>query len=315
MYWAQVSIAARQPRLFSALFSSSGLMTGARATAAIVSNGTPSGCIYVLNPTASRALQVAGSTLTTTCGVYDNSSATDALETEGNPSIGNYYISASSIAIVGHYQNNGQGSFSPMPVTGQAAVTDPLASLQPPTVGSCNHTNYNWSQGTTTLSPGVYCGGINISGGNVSFSAGEYILDGGGLQINSASTTVTGSGVSFYNTATSGYSYGTLTISGQPNVTFSAPTSGSMEGIFWFSDRNDTNTNQSQFNGATTASVQGTIYMPTGSLLYTGQSGSGTYTALVVNKLEINGSTNFKQDPTGQYTGLSGGGAAAYLIE
>lgn len=30
MYWAQVSIATRQPQLFSALFSSSGMMTGAR---------------------------------------------------------------------------------------------------------------------------------------------------------------------------------------------------------------------------------------------------------------------------------------------
>lgn len=315
LYWAQVSVTTREQQLFSAIFSKSGMDTGARATAALVSNGPPAGCIYVLNPTASRALQVAGSTLTTTCGVYDNSNAADALETEGNPSVGNYYISASSIAIVGHYQNNGQGTFSPMPLTGQTAVTDPLASLQPPSVGSCNHSNYNWSQGNTTLSPGVYCGGINISGGNVTFAAGQYILNGGGLQINSASTTVTGSGVSFYNTATTGYSYGTLNISGQPNVTFSAPTSGAMQGIFWFSDRNDTNTNQNQFNGATNASVQGTIYIPTAPLLYTGQSSSGTYTGLVVNKLVINGSTNFKQDPTGQYTGLSGGGVAAYLIE
>ena len=316
MYWAQVSVTTRQPQLFSALFSSSGMFTGARATAALVSNGTPSGCIYVLDKTASRAMQVAGSTVTTTCGIFINSSASDALETEGNPSQGSYYITSSSTSIVGHYQNNGQGSFSPMPVTGQTAATDPMASLQPPTVGSCSHTNYNWSQGSTTLSPGVYCGGISISGGNVTFSPGEYILDGTGLQINSASTTVTGSGVSFYNTATSGYSYGTFNVSGQPNVTFSAPTSGSMQGIFWFSDRNDTNTNQNQWNGATNSSLQGTIYIPTAPLLYTGQSTSGTYTGIVVDKLVINGSTNFKADPTGQYTGLgSGGGASAYLIE
>jgi hypothetical protein len=55
--------------------------------------------------------------------------------------------------------------------------------------------------------------------------------------------------------------------------------------------------------------------MPKVPLLYTGESSTGTYTALVVNTLEINGSTNFKQDPTGQYTGLSGGGASAFLIE
>ncbi len=318
MYWAQVSVTTRGPQLFSALFSNSGLFTGARATAAIVSSGGGSnGCIYVLDKTASRALQVAGSTITAQCGVYVNSSASDALETEGNPSQGSYYISASSISIVGHYQNNGQGSFNPTPLVGQTAVTDPLASLQPPTVGSCDHTNINISQGTQTLSPGVYCGGIQVGGSsNVTFSPGEYILDGGGLTINSANATATGSGVSFYNTATSGYSYGSLTISGQPKVVFSAPTSGTMQGIFWFSDRNDTNATQNQFNGNTSSTVQGTIYIPTASLLYTGQSGSGTYTGIVVDKLQVNGSTNFKQDTTGQYTGLGGsGGASAFLIE
>lgn len=315
MYWAQATVTTRQPQLFSTLFTNSGMFAGATATAAIVSSGAPSGCIYVLDKTASRAMQVAGSMVTTTCGIYINSSATDALETEGNPPTGSYYITSTGTYIVGHYQNNGQGSFSPMPQTGQAAATDPLASLQAPTVGSCNHTNFNWSQGSTTLSPGVYCGGINISGGTVTFSAGQYILDGGGLQINSANTVATGSGVSFYNTATTGYSYGTLNISGQPNCTFSAPTSGSMQGIFWYSDRNDTNTSQNQWNGATTSSLQGTIYIPTAPLLYTGQSTSGTYTGLVVDKLVVNGSTNFKADPTGSYTGLGGGGASAYLIQ
>ena len=314
-YWAQVSVTTRQVQLFSELFSNSGLTTGALATAALVSNGTPSGCIYVLNTTASRAMQVDGSVLTTTCGIYVNSNSTSALHTEGAPPSGSYFISASSIAVVGHVDNIGQGAILPTPQTGQTAAADPLASLTPPTVGACTATNFNWSQGSKTLSPGTYCGGINISGGTVTFSAGQYILNGGGLQINSANTIVTGSGVSFYNTATSGYSYGTLTISGQPSVTFSAPTAGSMQGIFWFSDRNDTNTNQNQFNGATNASIQGTIYIPTAPLLYTGQSSSGTYTALVVNTLIMNGSTNFKQDPTGQYTGLGGGGLSAYLIQ
>jgi hypothetical protein len=312
MYWAQAAVSARQPQLFSALFSSSGLMTGARATAAIVSSGAPSGCIYVLNATASRSMQVDGAQLTTTCGIYVNSNSSSALHTEGAES---YFISASSISVVGGVDNIGQGSILPTPLTGQTAVADPLASLPEPTPGSCNYTNYNWSQGTTALSQGTYCGGIHISGGTVTFSAGQYILLGGGLTIDSASTTATGSGVTFYNTSNSSYSYGPMTISGQPSVTFSAPTSGTYQGIFWFTDRSQTSTSQNQVNGATNSSLQGTIYMPTVPLLYTGESTSGTYTGLVVNTLEINGSTNFKQDLTGQYTGLSGGGASAYLIE
>jgi hypothetical protein len=317
MYWAQVSVTTRQFQLFSSLFSNSGLFTGARATAALISSGAASGCIYVLNATAQRALDVEGSEVLTTCGIYVNSNNSVAVYIGGNPpgGAGTPAISASSVSIVGNYQNGGQGTIVPSPKTSQTAVADPLASLAEPTPGSCTATNYNWSSGTTTLSQGTYCGGIHISGGNVTFSPGQYILDGGGLTIDSASTTVTGTGVFFYNTVTTGYTYGPMTISGQPNVTFSAPTSGTYAGIFWFTDRSQTSTTQNQINGSTTASIQGTIYMPKVPLLYTGESSTGTYTALVVNTLEINGSTNFKQDPTGQYTGLSGGGASAFLIE
>ena len=68
-------------------------------------------------------------------------------------------------------------------------MADPLAGLTPPSVGACNYNNYNFSQGTTTMSPGVYCGGITIMGGTVTMQPGEYILDGGGLTIGSCSMT------------------------------------------------------------------------------------------------------------------------------
>jgi uncharacterized protein (UPF0333 family) len=318
MYWAQATVSTRLPRLFSAIFSKSGMFTGATATAAIVSNGTPSGCIYALNATAQRAMDVEGAEVQSTCGIYINSSNSIALYIGGNPpgGAGTPAISSSSVSIVGSYQNAGQGTIVPTPLTGQTAVVDPLASLPEPTVGSsCAYTNYNWSQGTTTLSPGTYCGGIHISGGTVTFGAGQYILNGGGLTIDSASATATGSGITFYNTSDSSDAYGPLTISGQPSVTFSAPTSGTYEGIFFFTDRSQTSTSQNQINGATNASIQGTIYMPTVPLLYTGESSTGTYTGIVVSTLEINGTVNFKQDPTGQYTGLSAGGASPFLIQ
>ena len=319
VYWAEATATTREMQLFSSLFSTSGMFAGARATAALISTGSGggSGCIYILDPAnQSRALDIEGAEIITTCGLYVNSSSSSAIYIGGNPTVGSYAIQASGISIVGNLQNAGQGLVSPTPSTGQKAAVDPLLSLAAPTVGSCNHTNFTWSQGTTTLSPGVYCGGINISGGTVTFSAGEYIIDGGGLTIDSANTTVTGSGVGFYNTATSGYSYGLLTISGQPKVTFTAPTSGTYEGIFWFNDRNSTNTGQNQFNGATNSTIQGTIYIPNGALLYTGQSSSSTYTGIVVYTLEVNGATYFKQDTTGQYTGLGGSTTVTpFLIE
>lgn len=315
VYWAQVAITTRQLQLFSALFTGSGMTAGARATAAILAPGPPSGCVYVLDPSASGAFRVAGSTLTAACGIYVNSNNNQALELEGHPHSGNVCISAPSISIVGNYRNNASCSIDPTPRTGQTEVTDPLTRLAPPTVGSCNQTNFRWSHGATSIHPGVYCGGIRIIGGTVTMQPGQYILDGGGLTIHSANATVSGSGVSFYNTATTGYSYGQLTISGQPKVTFRAPSSGPMQGIFWFTDRHDTSSYLNRIDVAAGSTIEGAIYMPNVPLVYTGEGSTGTRTALVVSRLEIHGSPNFLQDPTGRHTGLGGGAASAFLIE
>ena len=91
-----------------------------------------------------------------------------------------------------------------------------------------------------TLVPGVYCDGIKIgSSANVTFAAGVYVINGGGLQINGgggSGATVNGTGVTFYNTATSGHTYGRVDINGATG-TLSAPTSGPMEAMLFFQDR------------------------------------------------------------------------------
>jgi hypothetical protein len=49
------------------------------------------------------------------------------------------------------------------------------------------------------------------------------------------------------------------------------------------------------------------------TLLYTGQSGTGTHTGLVTYKLTINGNVNLKHDNDGSKTGL--GKSAVSLVE
>ena len=103
------------------------------------------------------------------------------------------------------------------------AATDPLAYLQAPTVGSCAHTNFslngnNGSSGSPyQLYSGTYCGGISVHGNAVlKFNAGTYVLAGGGMNIN-ANTTMTGTGVTFYNTTgTGGYGAISLTATRKP---------------------------------------------------------------------------------------------------
>ena len=60
----------------------------------------------------------------------------------------------------------------------------------------------------TPLDPGRYCDGLKISGADVTFSAGTYIIDGGDFDVSGTSTLI-GDGVTFVLTG-SGNDYATV---------------------------------------------------------------------------------------------------------
>ena len=104
------------------------------------------------------------------------------------------------IGVAGNYEGSGC-AFDPVPDSGRAPMADPLAYMTPPTGfedDGCTFTTLVEVTTDTTLSPGVYCGGIYIYGSaNVEFEPGTYIVDGRGLEI-SGSGLVEGNGVTFY---------------------------------------------------------------------------------------------------------------------
>ena len=138
------------------------------------------------------------------------------------------------------------------------AVADPLASLPAISPAGCTATNYSWGNANPpqTLNPGTYCGGIRITGGNVTFNPGTYVLNGGGLYIANTSTTVSGSGVLFYNTA-SGYTAGQLVMTAQPTVTFTSQTTGTYQGILFMQDHNVCPSTSHQINGQANVKFNG----------------------------------------------------------
>ena len=104
----------------------------ASATAQVTTNQS----IIVLDPTAGGALSLSGNASINIPGIVAvDSSSTSALSASGNAS-----VSASSIQVVGKVQKSGNATFSPAPVTGAAAVADPLAGLAPPSTSGL--TNY-----------------------------------------------------------------------------------------------------------------------------------------------------------------------------
>ena len=272
----------------------------AKATAGLVGAVSPS-CIYALDPSAQNAFKATnGATVALNgCGIAVDSSNSDAVTVSGAST-----VTASAISIVGGDVISGGGSTTPAPTTGAASVPDPFASLPSPTVGACNYTNYSPGWGTWALTPGVYCGGINISNGaTATFATGTYIINGGSLSLVGG-TTDTGSGVMFYLTGTNA-TYGSVNISNGANVTFSGPTSGPYMGVVFYQNRSITSSVNATFSGGVSMKLTGTLYFPTTSVLFSnGSSVSNVYTAIVAKQVSFTGGTSLQYDATGLKTGL-----------
>jgi hypothetical protein len=197
----------------------------------------------------------------------------------------------------------------PTPNYNAPTVADPLSYVTSPTFsGTCNHTSYSLynASGTTTLNPGTYCKGLNITNSTAKLNPGLYVITGGGTWYNS---TVTGSGVTLYFTSGGGGTDSKFILS-QANVTLSAPTTssgGSIAGILVFTDRNWTHTNaqdvdiiQSTFTG------DGIWYLPSTGL-YVSNSGvvTGTnYFGIVADNMTITGTS---VRPKNDYEYVTGG--------
>ena len=203
-------------------------------------------------------------------------------------------ITAGSICVAGGYDDPGTVTLTPGPEIVEEGCTpppDPLASLPPPAVPNCPGDHnvpgaipfvVSASGGTVNLTPGVYCGGIEISGSSktVNFAPGEYILAGGGLIGSGGSNTYNGTGVMFYNTESSpgADDFGDIDFSGNSTVNLSAPTSGTYAGVLFFQDpTNDPAAEGVKFKVAGTVSVtlDGVIYFPNQLVQYSGTAPIG----------------------------------------
>lgn len=168
---------------------------------------------------------------------------------------------------------------------------------------------------TVVLTPGIYSS-IAISGGDVTFQPGIYVLrpsGGGGNVFTITGGTVRGTGVMFYNTGktynpatgapdsgdltvatdyrptntdTKSEHFGGISING-PNVTFTPPTTGPFKSILFYQRR--FNDQPITINGGLPApnGLQGVIYAKWANLKL---AGSGTYNfGIVVGTISING--------------------------
>ncbi len=228
-----------------------------------------------------QALMTAGS-----CAVYSNSTARDGLESGGNA-----IMTANLACSAGGYAGASK-NYKTMPISDCPQINDPLASRLPPTFStSCNHKNY-WvkSKSTVTLSPGVYCGGIDVGGNSaVVLKPGIYIIKDGPRDIY-AGARFEGTGVGFYFTGKNAI----FSAFGKSIVNLKAPASGSMAGLLMFQDRTS---DEADFviKSQQARNLLGTIYLPNGNLIIDANNKiaeDSAYTAIVARRLQVGSSTD-----------------------
>jgi hypothetical protein len=199
---------------------------------------------------------------------------------------------ASSFEITGNYTSSGGLMLGPVHA-GVDPTPDPLATFPPP-----NPANYS-VQSTkplainsvlpTILQPGVYKGGIQISGLSiVTMMPGVYIMDGGGFQVSNLAT-VLGLETMIYNTSGS-YPAGAISISAAGKIVLVPPLSGTYQGIGIFQDRA---MNQPiSISGLGLTSISGTVYAPAAAVNLNGLVNLGIDTlggAFICNTLQVSG--------------------------
>jgi hypothetical protein len=246
--------------------------------------------------------------ITVPVGIYPNSGSGGISIGGNNPSVtfisGTYgngvIINGNSGSITfnpGQYQDSGNGAA--ITIEGNAGTVFNAGTYT--ICGGLSIVGNN----VVTLSPGLYSGGISITGNaNVTFRSGTYVLAGGGLSVTGNST-LTGTGVTFYDTTGPG-GYKPINLTGNETANLSAPTSGSLEGILFYQDRSiPTGSAASTITGNSSSTFDGVIYFPTTSLKFTGNSSSSGYTFLIADTLTITGNSSMALGDN--YSSLSDG--------
>jgi hypothetical protein len=303
--YVEVIVQQDQPRYFSAIFGSGNVPVKARAVARWQLANQPAGIVVLNSANVDNALTVSGSATISVPGaiaVNDASTATNRAPlsvTNTASLVAGTMVRVNQANSLSSTQVYAPTSGSQTNVIHPASnVSDPLSSLPVPDPSTL--TNRSTSKKTiltnTTLSPGIYQGGIAIISGTVTMQSGTYYIEGGGLSMSGGTLNGT-AGVLIYNGQTNGTTgAGTANTVGSINISggvakLTAMTSGTYAGISIFQDSNATA--PFTIKGASTTSVTGAVYAKAAAGNVSGSSTIAPGAAFISNTLTISGTSNF----------------------
>lgn len=275
-------------------FTTDGLAVNVRA----VGRGRPKYLgVMVLKASGDNAMDV------TANGIIDIKKGSIYVASDSNTALNvsnTSTINVESVEIVGDAKVGGDinGAFNP----GIPPTTDPLSKLPAPNLADYTLRSPSTLKisDTVVLKPGIYQGGMELSGqANVTFEPGIYILDGGGIKLT-GDASMTAKEVMLYNTG--GGSAEAIKLTGQGAVTITPPTTGTYAGIAIFQDRSVTKRLELEGNG--NLNVFGTVYAPSAQIKLSGNGTTNTVGgAYICSTLDVGGNGTFTFDPLKLQTG------------
>lgn len=256
--WVTVTLTSKPATFFAGILGQTSPVLRTTATASF---SAPPTCLLALGR-AGIDIKVdnSGSVINSRCAVFSNSTS--------NPSIylNSGTISGTTIGAAGTIiqSNSGSNSMTPTnPNQNRPQLTDPRSGQVVPTGGACAVTNGTYSNGgqTYNLTPQTFCGSTTFggNGSTMNFAAGVYYFTGD-VNFNNTSPNFA-SGISFVMTGSSpgNFSYTNYSTTTTP---LTAPTTGPTAGIAIWQACNSSGSQTASFQGGSTLSVSGSIYMP-----------------------------------------------------
>jgi Flp pilus assembly protein TadG len=201
--YVEAIITEPNPTVFMSRFFGASFTVGARGVAG--PPGPSTACVYILNPTASQAMELQGSFTVSApnCGIVVDSNDPDGLDFTGAGGS----LTAGSVSVVGGAGGH-TGDSTPAPVTGASPVSDPLGLTGPtPTNGGCGvgGDGYTGESGTTDTTTTTLTGVVAGPGGsgkaicytkaialkNATLGTGIYVFENG---VTTSGTITSGAG-------------------------------------------------------------------------------------------------------------------------
>jgi hypothetical protein len=253
-----VTVNYNHPRYFSSVFGVGSLPVTGRAVARGKWEPEYVG-IHVLDLHDAASLTSTGESSVTVNGgaaVIVNSDSSSAATSTGGTLTANQFDITGGSSVSGN-----KGGFVGSLNYGKEPQPDPLRNIPQPKASDYPEQSKNKTQisnGNRTLSPGVYRGGISITGkANVTMLPGIYYMDGGGFSVGGQGNLVA-NGVMIYNDPKAHSDAISISGSDSATVVMTPPTSGVYKGMTLFQNRTSTADLSVTGNGG--FSMAGTFY-------------------------------------------------------